>query len=956
MYTYKLEACGAKQFIFEFLFKDEELDIFRDGGFENCYVEYRLFRKDKTKENEIFHWKGYLNFNSIEFFQLSFDDKIDIKGGMKLFNNDEQNFIWINVFYCYKLENHFEGNIVLIPGNVYPIPIDPIPIDPTDDIPEPNIPDQETILPSNYNDLFPYLYLRKWPNLTKLEEDYFFSYKYTKSSPYIPNLYAELLTNFNSSGVAKPNARENIIAEAFEFVNGSKPYEGQYITDTLLLPEPYNIFPAIYDILQEYNFISDYDLRIIILKELKVDLEFLITTNIHINHKEIMDRLWQNVFALSILNFYNIIGLENEIKILLVCNIIEYIIHHPIENNQSKELKHFIEASIVLPSPVFPLPSGNDSFQSISQINGTVVPYAIGDLHMIQHKLIGYRPGEIAHIENVLPGEIKERSNASSHEISETSVDTNETTLYKDNHWETRLEGFNAEIGNTLMGNDTNIDDYNNLQTSYGPPTTGTYTGKVTLTKKQDLNEKTNDNHFAKKVLDQTIARMNRNIKQVFTRQQVKKTEEAVVHTLDNRNGECNVRGIYNWVNKVYSTRVINYGNRFLLEFLIDKPFPKIESDIALIENGLIPPANRLEPILSFKSITRDNYAQLTADYGVMNSPLPPDEYKTSYVLFNDDKMTAQMLSIEDGYVPYKSEVGYSTSTDMKLLVGGTLIELKTSSNSTLDVKLNTIGVPEYSTVAIPVLLNEVANYSSPPSSTGFYVSVGVQSIPSDRLMNSWKVSVYDAIIKAYKENVKMAIADVNKEKKQNKLRELSWVNQSIINSCKAILYKIYLEKNEVIQSPISSSLENDISEPSYYQFFEQAMEWEECTYEFYQENNFPKNNKINQQIQNFHQGKSFTQYLEDKHLRVMVPVEPNFNYKMLYYLSNGLIPYTRNIITPVVESTKPIAVAFKKAREIYNEPSIIIKPWEILVPTNMQWLIDDDELPFYDETINPII
>ena len=954
MYTYQLESCGTKQFIFEFSFDSENLDIVENENLERCYVKYRLLRKDKPEQENVFYWEGYLSFNHIETFQLSFQDKIDIKGKMKLFNSNDQNFIWINTFYCYNLENHFEGNIISIPGNVYPIPIPPTPINPTDNIPDPQIPDQEIILPAGYNDLFPYLYLRKWPNLTKMEEAYFLNYEYLKPSPFTSNLYTELLSFFNSNGVPKPKARENIVAAAFEFVNGSKPYEGQYITDTYLLPEPYNIYPAIYDILQEHKFTCDYDIRIIILNELKVDFESL--SNTKNKQKPIIDRLWQNVFALSILNFYNIIGLENEIKILLVSNIVEYIVHHPTENNQSKELKHLIEASIVLPSPVFPLPSENSSFYNTSQINGTVVPYAIGDLHMIQHKLIGYRPGEIAHIENVLPGEIKERSNASSHEISETTIDTNETTLYKDNQWETRLEGFNTEIGNTLKGNETNTDDYNNLQTSYGPPTTGTYTGKVTLTKKQDLNDKTNDTQFAKKVLDQTIARMNRNIKHVFTRQQVKKTEEAVVHTLDNRNGECNVRGIYNWVNKVYSTRVINYGNRFLLEFLIDKPFPKIESDIALIENGLIPPANRLESISSFKSITRENYAQLTADYGVTNSPLPPDEYKTSYVLFNDDKMTAQMLSVEDGYVPYKAEVGYSTNEDMKLLVGGTTIDLKTSSNSKLDVKLDAIGVPEYSTVAIPVLLNEVSNYSSPPSSIGFYVSVGVQSTPSDRLMNSWKVSVYDAIIKAYKENVKMAIANIDEEKKQNKSREIAWVNQSIINSCKTILYKINLEKNEVVQSPVSSPPTDDINEPSFYQFFDQAMEWEECTYEFYQENNFPKDNKINQRIQNFYNGESFTQHLEDKHLRVMVPVVPNFNYKMLYYLSSGLIPYTENIITPVVESTKPIVVALKTASEIYNEPSITNEPWEISVPTNMQWLIDDDELPFYDETINPII
>jgi hypothetical protein len=79
-----------------------------------------------------------------------------------------------------------------------------------------------------------------------------------------------------------------------------------------------------------------------------------------------------------------------------------------------------------------------------------------------------------------------------------------------------------------------------------------------------------------------------------------------------------------------------------------------------------------------------------------------------------------------------------------------------------------------------------------------------------------------------------------------------------------------------------------------------------------------------------------------------MVPVTPGFNTKMLYYLSTGLVSWVSNIVTPVVEQDKPVTVAIKKASKANNiERNIVYEPWEILVPTNMQWLQDGKELPY---------
>ncbi|PKH52006.1 hypothetical protein CXF68_15485 [Tenacibaculum sp. Bg11-29] len=949
MYTYQLETCNRKQFLFEFSFEEKESKSSECEDFGCRYVSYKLLRKDKPKDT--FIWEGCLCTDSNEIFELSFPDNINIKGEMKLYKVNNECYIFINAHYCYNLENHFEGNILKVPSNIEPRP-DPIPVPipvPPMPVPKP-IPTADPVLSNDYNDLFPYLYLKKWPNLTKMEEAYFMNYNPITSSPVVPNLYNSFLSNFNSNGIPAPNAYGKITEEAFNFINGVPPYTDQYITSTATLPIPYKIFPDVYDTIQKGSVLGLEELEILMHEKLTlslVELKDLINSK---KYLELKDRIWQNVFALSVLNFYNAKGLENEIKILLVCNILENILNS--ETSSLTTIEHLIKASIVLPTPVFPL-LAVDYNQNVSSINKTIIPYAIGDLHMIQHKLIGYKPGEIAHIENVLSGEIKERSNALLQEISETTTNSNDVFLRNGSQQLGSLDGLNIEIGNTLSGTDTTIDDYNKLETSYGPPTTGTYNGSISHIRTPDLTENTNDAHFAKKVLNKTIARMGKNIKQVFTRNQVNKTKETIVHTLDNRNNEQNVRGIYNWVNKVYNAQVINYGNRFILEFLIDKPFPKLESTFRNIENGLIAPVNRLKPITSFKSITRENYNVLAADYGVTNVVLPPDELKTFYTFFNEDKvLTAQMLTIEEGYIPSQIEVNAVINADMTLLVGTNKIDLNSSKNKYVEAA-NTIGIPQNNSISIPIVLNETVSYS-PPNALSFYVNVSVSNTPSSRLMNAWKIKVYDAIMKAYKENIANVKEEVNDIKSRNKARRKDLMNKSIIKSCKKMLYELNIKKTDS-SSPPSSYL-TDVNEPAYYQFFETAMEWGESTYEFYEENDVLQKGKISTAISNFHNNELTDDSLSTKHIRVMVPVTPGFNTKMLYYLSTGLVSWISNIVTPVIEQDKPVTVAIKKASKTNNiDRNIVYEPWEILVPTNMQWLQEGKELPYNTNEIPSI-
>lgn len=962
MERYKLEACSnGKQFIFEFSF-DNKLGQKCDE-YKSRYVSYRLLRNDKPTDDDIFYWEGCLSTDNVESFELQFPDQINIKGNIQLFINEQYDYIWIDAHYCYRLEEHFEGNILNISKPDVP-PFDPIPDPVIDPLPNEDITEQESVMPSGFDDLFPYLFVSKWPNLTKEEQTYFmlFDNDTTDTS----SLYNTYLVNFDGE-TPKDDAREHITTTTFNFINEEAPFDkGQYITNTTTLKAPYNLFPSLYDKihLSESSDTSE-ELISYVISKLSLEVTALKTLLKSKEYLALKDRVWQNVFALSVLDFYNSKTLENEIKILLVCNLLEGLFN--VGDLSELELAHLLNTSVVLPTPVFPLPLVTTS-SAIAKEKSTVIPYAIGDLHMTQHKLIGYQPGEIAHIENVLPGEIKERSNSSSNEITQASSYTDTTSFSNDQTIEGTLEALNKEIDNALTGTDKKEDDYSNLKTTYGPPTTTDLNGTVTKTRTPNLTDKTTHIDFAKKVLNKAVAQMSSNIKQVFTKRQVNKTEEAVVHTLDNRNSDKSIRGIYTWVNKVYETRVINYGNRFLLEFLIDHPFPTIEANATLIEKGVIAPANRKEPIASFKDITRENYAILAADYGVLDVPLPPDEFKSSFLFFNEDNvLTAQMMTINEGYIPFKTEIAYSITTDMEVLVGSTVISLSSSNtqpptsntqentpieNSTNEVtnKISqALDKTSYSTQMIPVVVNQMVSYSTAPLNPGFYISVVINNEPSGSLMDTWKVKVYDAIMNAYKFNIEKSKDQITELENKNRSKRKQWIKQSVKVSCKEILYEIYLDKNVDPKTGIAvetSSIDND-SQPAYDQFFEEAIEWNESVYEFYDPNHPFTINEINLSIEQILSDQLFFERFNEKQLRVMIPVDPNFNYKILYYLSTGMISYIQDTITPIVTQDQSIVVAIKKVTANNHTPSIYGSPWQIHVPTNMQWLQENNQLPF---------
>lgn len=951
---FTLKYRGYYQFGFSFEFLGNRIPP-RHPGRECPLMTVALARQDRP--GFTWDWSGCLVPEESIEFHLLFEDGISIKGSFHLFQSlrTGEEFIFLDAWFGEVYEEHFEGNVFEIGQS--PIPPNPGPI-PIPDVSDGVLPDEELIKPAGYQDLFPYLYLQYWPSLSAADELLFIEYSGGSGSPPLScGLYARLLSLMGAAA-----AREKIEEEALLFINDSSPYAGCFISDAGNLIFPFNIYPEVYDILYRYDARSDWESLYQLLRNLIADwedIEQLVPTAIY---QLQIERIWQNVMALNIITGYGTHVLQQLIKMLVVDHLLANVRIPSAEN--CEQWRKLIRASVVLPAAVFPLPAftpdgsagpdgrggseGPTAPQKPPLYSGVIVPYAIGDLQKVQHCHTGYEPGEIALIENVFTGEVKKVKNRHMHLVEETTVHENKKDAFQERYStgeqleKAVLRALNQTISNEL--------DFTNLTTSYGPPTTGTYNGKVTDTRTISGPDDRASTHFAKKILAEAVQRISQEVYDQRKFSTRRETEDIVIRTIDNRRGDRNLRGIYRWVNKVYKMRLVNYGRRFILEFLIDKPsLVTMDGEAAGVELPLLPPDKLAAPVSSFKDITVDNYVQLGAYYQIADLPLPPVGSRLVTAILNDSTFfPTEGMAVPEGYIPDSVTVTYKVSQPALLIAG--IRQAQLDAGASVVTIADPLGVNVGAVDALPILLDIDSGYGSPPAAASFCLSITVNCLLSGNAFSTWQLKVYKLIWEAYEKQQKnYDRREIEGQGAFNRQMENRAIRKSVVDACQAVLYQLYKRVNGMIQ-PVVSPPQELVDRPAYMQFFREAFEWQEMSCSMEDEPVISRKEDLLQKLQDIRVDEPMTSFMRAHRLRVLVPVRCDYSLRILYYLSAGLPLYGRDHLTPVFESDRVIAASLKQIVETAGrEPVKELDSWRLTVPTQMQWLQDDDSLPVFN-------
>lgn len=276
------------------------------------------------------------------------------------------------------------------------------------------------------------------------------------------------------------------------------------------------------------------------------------------------------------------------------------------------------------------------------------IHYGISSIGVADHRLVEqevccYIPGEVSHIENVMAREYREKSSRSLLRTEDTTVhaQAKEVEMVEDNVSTTRNE-LATEVASVLQ-----TDRASNF--GFDARANGTaiaYSWGVGMQADFSFSRSTSDSNsvarlYAEDVTRRALERITQSVSITRTSTIIREYEENNKHGFDNRGGGDNVTGIYRWVDKVYTNRLVNYGKRLIYEFMVPEParFYKLAIVVEAVENnghgtgtgGTGQPALQSPPvspesegIKSFEDINEDNYASIAALYGVTSLEPPP--------------------------------------------------------------------------------------------------------------------------------------------------------------------------------------------------------------------------------------------------------------------------------------------------------------------------------------------
>ncbi len=591
------------------------------------------------------------------------------------------------------------------------------------------------------------------------------------------------------------------------------------------------------------------------------------------------------------------------VRMMRLFGLLERVAANDDNINEQGAIEIALKAIVLLPPDLFPIPpmdSVSMSSLSVPVGAGQIRPIGIADLLVVRQEIQRYEAGDIAHIENVLKGETKERTHRRKRATEETFFTETERTEDTEKELES-TERFELQTASQeVISEDTSVEAGITVSASYGPwvevEANASYAHN---TAREQSNSSATS--YSQDVTERSISRIQERVLERRSRRTVEEIEETNLHRLSAETEH--VIGIYRWLDKIYKAQVVNYGRRLIFEFIIPEPaaFLRYVSGSSQVEGVTVeepePPGEMVDDEtfipLAPDSLTPDKYLELVAQYRVPNVTPPPPETKTIGKSFKNESQANQPaedvqisdeLTIPDGYLAKKAWVRghiYGTEGDFEVTVGRTRTSTL-SDNLTLD---DEDGV-------IPIA---IATQHKP----AYAITVEVKCELSPTKLQEWQQATYDAIIIAYQQqkaefDEQVAFAQVgegiaieghnpasNRETERTELRK--WAIMSL-TAQNFDLFNAMQEDSD--GAPLINLPEAD-AEGRYIQFFEQAFEWTNMTYVFYPYFWGLKQNWAEKVLLEDNDP-LFARFLQAGAARVQVPVRTGYNHAVLHYFQTG--------------------------------------------------------------------
>lgn len=618
-----------------------------------------------------------------------------------------------------------------------------------------------------------------------------------------------------------------------------------------------------------------------------------------------------------------------------------------------------------------------------------IQPLGIGDLLVVKQELIRYAPGEVAHIENVMKSEFKTRMHSRTREVEEIIITETERLeeSEKDSQTTERFE-LHKEAQKTIE-NQMSLEAGLSITASYGPVSVTAH-ADFALSQSSSESSKTAST-YAKQVTERSISRIMQRTREERTRRTLERFEEKNEHGFDNKSGSGHVIGIYRWVDKYYKARLINYGRRLMMEFIVPEPaafYRYLQSKQTLQGVTMTKPeepmvsGSRLQPT----DLNKYNYMSFVANYNAQEVKPYPDETIDVALAIAEKFESSGENSIAKAYDKLAVPDGYKCSDvwGEYYYIGSTItfytplpntIPLQAEFHVYVAGSLFGIDRPRALELEKTIPVSVIGKNIS-----AFQVNIIATCVVKPEKITAWQLETYGAIMNAYNR----ALADYNEQVAAAQIQagvQIQGRNPELNRKIERDELKkgaLRLLTDNFAQTRVSGAwrfsetfdamrdngqfvypefdTNEAIVEGRMVQFFEQAFEWNNMTYRFYPyswgrksewKNIFPLTDTDPQ----------FTDFLRAGAARVIVPVHPAYTHTVLHYMAtseiwNGGNPPTLYdpLYISIVDELKSDAGgdldADLPACAPDSEYPCLVDEWEVKLPTTLVYLQEDAQLP----------
>lgn len=624
-----------------------------------------------------------------------------------------------------------------------------------------------------------------------------------------------------------------------------------------------------------------------------------------------------------------------------------------------------------------------------------VTRLGISDYRRVEQTLCCYVPGEVAHIENVMAREYKERSTRrlrrsddsttySSSSESESMTDTSTTSRYdmqkevanviSDSKDMGLSVGFNSSIsGSKKIGSsEIDFDAGGDVSADFA----------TTHSTEESASQSTS---LAKEITEKAMQRVVSKVNEERVTRIIEEYEEKNQHGFDNRQGAEHISGVYRWVDKIYKNEIFNYGKRLQYEFMIPEPaqFHLIAKASGVnLNNGmpLIKPLDPrtdnfgiLKPLRNSAHVKPDNYHQWAAAYGAVVSP-PPNEFLTvgKTLLKPDDgaewhisKTVKDDIIIPDGYgiESINFSFGGNKQADWAYFIASAAgVSRKFYDPVVTDWLFAHVDLhPSFRqyTTTIPVSAQFTGH-------DGAMVSFAVKLSRKASHMEDWQLRTYNAILSAYEvrlQEYKDQLAEQETEfgvqmgDNPGFYRRIE--NTVLRKNCIEYLAghntlgQSFTTGTEIKNNQVRLTEEMD-RYSAIVKFFEQAFEWDVMDYYFYPFY-WANKEKWSELYAVENDDHIFRGFLQAGMARTVVTVRPGFEEAVMFYMATGYI--WNGGAVPVIGDDLYLSII----NELQEPEYTIEETWETRLPSTLTVIqaktigLDAEGLPCYCEEEEPV-